>query len=244
MRSKKNVLVSLSVFIAVIFVLTLFGQQPQKGYLWDTISAIGSTVKDNVLRIAELEENVADLRATQSELFHQLNTHTHDLPSHIHDISDIDGVIDADTLQGSDASVFAPSAHTHNYSEISNPPSIPTEAEIIGLINKHALGHPDWDSGWRALEPGTSLRIYHNLGGNPDNYLVDLQFYFAAPAYLVHNIHIGGSAFAEHVGQGGHIYRTLGASWSGLDNESIKMHLREDEGAITHLRVRIWKYED
>ncbi len=243
MKSKKNVLVPLSVFIVVVFVLTLFGQQ--KGPLWDTINALkgrvteletnvstlqtqlenaNSNINEHESQIALLEERVDTLQANQSEILNKLNTHTHDY-------SELTGDLPS---------------HTHDYSDITDAPEILTEAEIINLINEHehALGHPDWDSGWLPITPGTAIRIDHNLGGNPDNYLVDFQFYFPAPTYLIHNIHIGGAVYAQQVGSNGLIYRTLGAHWSALDNESITIHLAEDEGAITDIRVRIWKYED
>jgi len=65
MKTKKNVLVSLSVFIAVVFIFTLFGQQPgppkkrppkkaQKGPLWDKLNDLES-------RIVTMEEAVNEL---------------------------------------------------------------------------------------------------------------------------------------------------------------------------------------
>ncbi len=55
MRSKKNVIVSLSVFIAVVLILTLFSQQPQRGALWDEINELKS-------RVTELETIVSGIK--------------------------------------------------------------------------------------------------------------------------------------------------------------------------------------
>jgi hypothetical protein len=239
MKSKKNVLMSLSVFITVVFVITLFGQQPQKGYLWDLISAIGSTVKGNVLRIIELEETVVTLRANQSEILQRLNTHTHDLPSHIHDISDIGGVIDADTLQGSDASAFALSAHTHDYESLTEKPTILYDTDVIALISEHALlKQPDYDSGLQDIAQGESLPLVHDLG--TANLLVYVVGGYPESTY--------GYFIQDYYG--GHRYYSRSEDryyYEGLrfevDNYYVWVRRLANDSMWDYIRVRIWKLD-
>ena len=57
--------------------------------------------------------------------------------------------------------------HTHDYSEITNTPSLPTEEDIIALIKEHALNtDPDYDSGWKSIPVGQSISLQHGLGLN------------------------------------------------------------------------------
>ena len=63
MKSKKDVLVSLSVFIAIVFVLTLFGQQPPK--FEDRVVALEASVSQLQTQISKLQAQV-DASKTQS----------------------------------------------------------------------------------------------------------------------------------------------------------------------------------
>ncbi|MFB0504790.1 MAG: PspA/IM30 family protein [Candidatus Bathyarchaeia archaeon] len=57
--------------------------------------------------------------------------------------------------------------HTHDHSEITNTPSLPTEEDIIALIKEHALNKaPDYDSGWKSIPVGQSITLQHGLGLN------------------------------------------------------------------------------
>lgn len=57
--------------------------------------------------------------------------------------------------------------HTHDYSEITNTPSLPIEEDIIALIKEHALNKaPDYDSGWKSIPVGQSITLQHGLGLN------------------------------------------------------------------------------
>jgi len=96
---------------------------------------------------------------------------------------------------------------------------------------------PNYDSGWIQLVPGGTKLLVHNLGGNVDNYFVDMQVRDDPPADCVgiHNGNIGGEE-PGHLGAGynsltdRHIY-----VWRGLNDT--------DFYGANSIRIRIWVYE-
>ena len=46
----------------------------------------------------------------------------------------------------------------------------------IGPNGGAPFPRPAYDSGWVAISPGEQKRLTHNIGGNTDNYVVDMQF--------------------------------------------------------------------
>ncbi len=151
MKSKKNVLVSLSIFIVVVFVFTLFGQQ--KGPLWD--------------KIAALEERVEEL-----------------------------------------------------------------ENSPIGI------GPPDFESDWvDVLSEGTTYDFMHNLGGDPERYVVDIQF--KDENGRLNNMYDGREIFWDNILQELTFY---GGHWNNLDDTWIFITTWQRFNMVTEARVRIWKY--
>jgi len=109
----------------------------------------------------------------------------------------------------------------------------------LGPNGGGAFPRPAYDSGWRSIGAGDSIWLPHLIGGNPDNYVVDLQFQ--------------GSYFGRHQYRYGTdkwmyteltfwIERTKGAFWHGLTHEGIMVSRESDDDQINQIRLRIWVY--
>ena len=73
---------------------------------------------------------------------------------------------------------------------------------------------PPYCTAWAAVGQGSTVTVVHNLGGNPDDYVVKLWFRHPAFPTGVHQIYYGG---AEGGGE------SLGAYWHGLDATQIQV---------------------
>jgi hypothetical protein len=103
------------------------------------------------------------------------------------------------------------------------------------------FGRPAYDSGWIALSPGDDVDLTHGLGGDPDNYFVDLQEkaeYMSATS--IHNQNIGMDRW-ENTGATEH-YR-YGAYWGFLNDTTITVYRGSDDLEADEIRIRIWVYE-
>ncbi len=101
---------------------------------------------------------------------------------------------------------------------------------------------PDFDSGWLTLQKGYSRTLVHNLGGNADDYLVDMQqaaYSVPARGYLPNHAFYGGNDY------GANSYLNeddrVGTYWSALKNNTISVTRRWEDPHAQRLRVRIWK---
>lgn len=124
------------------------------------------------------------------------------------------------------------------------------QARVMSLENKR-LGKPNWDSGWKYIDKGKTIMLKHDLGGDPNDYLVDLQFWdryrgwgSSSGTIGKNNCYYGGDAFVvwqQAASQNLSQYR--GAFWCNLNNINIKVVRNIDDNAARLIRVRIWKYE-
>ena len=80
---------------------------------------------------------------------------------------------------------------------------------------------PDYDSGWISYTGCNHFTLNHNIGGNPDNYVVDIQF--QKVTYGVTNWDIGDEFYY----------------WN-LSSNSISLWVCWND--ITSYRCRIWEY--
>lgn len=96
----------------------------------------------------------------------------------------------------------------------------------------------DYDSGWKAIDPDSTLTLEHNLGGNTDYYLVDMQFKTSG-LLGIHNRNYGLDTY--YLKNGSEEYKELGANWHNLNSKSIKVYRGKDELYINLIRVRIWQ---
>ena len=98
-----------------------------------------------------------------------------------------------------------------------------------------AFPRPAFDSGWREIAQGDFIVLTHNLGGNVDNYVVDMQFKKDNSGFGINNYGIGGD-------QGAEVSYFSGIYWFNLNTTSISV-LREPENyAAEQVRIRIWVY--
>jgi len=115
--------------------------------------------------------------------------------------------------------------------EVSNNGDITYQGKLVGDFPA-----PAYDSGWRDINRDEHLYFYHWLGGDENNYLVDLIFYDKAD----HGINIHGlGAFRRFQEEKG-----SGAFWRILDNQKIVVKRKKDDDFADQVRVRIWKWDD
>ena len=87
---------------------------------------------------------------------------------------------------------------------------------------------PAWNSGWQSLGVGESIILSHGLGGNPDDYLVDLLFKDVNDGYE-RNINSYGMRWFTH-----------GAFYSNLTSSIITVTRGTEDVYADFIRVRIW----
>jgi len=104
-------------------------------------------------------------------------------------------------------------------------------AVVYGGPGIAAFPRPAYDSGWVSVTAGGSVDLTHNLGGEVDNYVVDLTF--KHPSYGVHQFGYGGD-----VTSGGF----YGSWWQNLTASSITIERATNDGECPEVRVRIWLY--
>jgi hypothetical protein len=97
---------------------------------------------------------------------------------------------------------------------------------------------PNYDSTWISIAQGDTIILTHNLGGNADNYVVDLEskstgaasgFGFGCMAGLV-------------VKPAENVSLSMGVYWCQLTNSSIAVVRSQQDVQIEYIRIRIWKY--
>ena len=94
---------------------------------------------------------------------------------------------------------------------------------------KAALGEVI-DSGWVSVAAGTHTSFRHDIGGDPDDYVVDVQFRDD-----------GGNAHIYGLG----LYQTrsgdrVGAYWNSLTDTNVYVYRSQDDGLCEEARIRIW----
>ncbi|MBI4926141.1 MAG: hypothetical protein HY835_00140 [Anaerolineae bacterium] len=98
---------------------------------------------------------------------------------------------------------------------------------------------PDYDSGWRDLSQDTALTLTHNLGGEADDYMVDMLYRSPSVDGINHR-YLGGSDFGDWVDIGNPNDR-VGAYWRSLTSSSIIIYRRPEDTYAPQIRIRIWK---
>jgi hypothetical protein len=94
---------------------------------------------------------------------------------------------------------------------------------------------PAYDSGWVAVAQNSQVTLTHNIGGNADNYVVDLQFK-ADPDYLPYGVNnFGYGVYHNDAGDMGAFYRSLTTT-------SVKVYRAAVDLTAAEVRVRIWVY--
>ena len=102
----------------------------------------------------------------------------------------------------------------------------------IGPNDGAPFPRPAYDSGWVDI-PKPGINLTHNLGGNVDNYVVDLWFKYDVPGGMRHQQGFGGRLWDD----------SDGAYWDGLTMTSIGVRRMPADTVVGQARVRIWVYK-
>ncbi len=103
---------------------------------------------------------------------------------------------------------------------------------IPAFKNYRGFPRPDYDSGWVPIDGEEVITLTHGLGGNVDNYVVDLQFKDTV-AYGIHCIWYGGIAYGT---------TTNGGNYRGLDTNKVDIKRLGSDAYCEEMRIRIWVY--
>ncbi len=99
---------------------------------------------------------------------------------------------------------------------------------------------PTYDSGWVTGNLNTYNYLTHNIGGNPDDYIVDLQFKDLDNGMGVNQRCYGGCDFRAN--DTPYVDTKQGAYWRKLTRTNIEVGRRTDDHFADQVRVRIWHY--
>ncbi len=104
----------------------------------------------------------------------------------------------------------------------------------IGPNNGAPFPRPAYDSGWVSIEQDVGKMIWHNIGGNVSNYVVDMQFKDTS----------GAGAGINNGGFGGYgsDNKYFGGFWYGLAANAIYVRRYPDDSNLDQVRIRIWVY--
>jgi hypothetical protein len=97
---------------------------------------------------------------------------------------------------------------------------------------------PKYDSGWRSISQGGGRVYTHDLGGDADSYVLDVQYRDTSADGF-------GGAGVNHWNYGGdRQYDTslerYGAGWSNLTDGQVYVYRYSDDRRVDEARVRIW----
>ena len=98
---------------------------------------------------------------------------------------------------------------------------------------------PDYEGGWQVLAPDSSEEFSHNLGGNEEDYLVNMMYYDDTFNYI-NQRHLGGVDFGALPPGGYNVDDRVGAYWRSLTDSAITVYRRPEDGLADYLRIRIW----
>jgi len=96
---------------------------------------------------------------------------------------------------------------------------------------------PDYDSGWLSIGQGEQKVLTHKLGGNADNYFVDMESKTTSGAYGINQFNHGGEKWRSN-----NNYMYFGVFWLRLNTNSITVIRWKDDIRSDNIRIRIWKY--
>ena len=109
----------------------------------------------------------------------------------------------------------------------------------IGPNEGAPFPRPAYDSGWQAVEQGKTITLEHGLGGNPDDYVVDLQFADESLS-LRNQTYYGGWGLRDPKFPDEEVYAEHGAYWQNLNSTEIEVQRGSFNRFAPRVRVRIW----
>ncbi len=99
---------------------------------------------------------------------------------------------------------------------------------------------PTYDSGWISLNQNQAKTLIHNIGGNPDHYIVDMQYRSSGSGINLR--YYGGVDFGNQPPPGMNEDDRAGAYWRSLTANSITVYRRPEDVYAPEVRIRIWHY--
>jgi len=102
---------------------------------------------------------------------------------------------------------------------------------VAPATQPHAVGATSWGSPWAPITTGQTITFYHNLGGDPDDYAVELWFRDTDDGLGINRRNYGGME------ANGNWY---GAHWQNLTTNTIQVYRQPDDNAADLVRIRIW----
>ena len=250
MKSKKNILVSLSVFITVVFVLTLFGQQ--KGPLWDMVNnhesrivALEATIGDLQNQVNSANTSILNLEASMVANINSLqNSIENEEAARI--AADMNLQNDVNALQN----------HTHDYSELTGDAPFALEAhhhdsQYSLLEHTHQFAEPDWSSVWTPIAQNEWIEFTHDLnttelyvviiGRKPSsNYVHQNDFGLNRDEFMIGYSGAPGnpSDLVLHYEQ-----YDKGAKWNTWGPNKIQVYRAANDVWWEEVRVMVWKLD-
>jgi hypothetical protein len=103
------------------------------------------------------------------------------------------------------------------------------------IKNYYGFPRPNYDSGWVPISKSGAIILTHGLGGNVDNYVVDMQFR-ASPGCPI------GINCRGYGGQTSAIGDVVGGYYQHLGTQTIEIGRHSDDCYAAEIRVRIWIY--
>jgi len=99
--------------------------------------------------------------------------------------------------------------------------------------------NPDFDSGWQFLLPGDTGPLAHNLGGDVNDYIIDLEF-ADWPGHPPHQMLYGGITFGNKTYNGNVDGQQWGVFWHSLTSSTVNVTRLPDDQKALMFRGRIW----
>jgi len=98
-------------------------------------------------------------------------------------------------------------------------------------LSSASISAASWSSDWVTITLGTSQVFTHSLGGNPDDYAVELWFLDTNDGLGINRRGYGG---LEAVGN------WYGAHWQNLTTNTIEVYHHSQDNAADQIKVRVW----
>ncbi len=97
---------------------------------------------------------------------------------------------------------------------------------------------PKWDSGWLEISQAVGYQLFHGLGGDPDTFVVDLQFQCTDGCWF--GTTQNGYGMNHVYDSDGGVLEQRGAGWYDLTSSHITV-VRANADEVAHrVRARLW----
>jgi hypothetical protein len=98
-------------------------------------------------------------------------------------------------------------------------------------VKPQALSATYWTSPWQSIATGNVHVFNHNLGGDPDEYAVEMWFRDTDDGLGINRRSYGGLEVGDN---------WIGAHWQRLTASTIDVYRQPEDNAADYVRVRIW----